>query len=74
VLRSTVAPGGWAIIGGFAPNGPAQCSGLKVVHHDATSLGALLDDDFALMETHGETHVTPQGRDQKFRYHLFARK
>lgn len=74
VLTAAVRPGGWAIIGGFAPDGPAQCSGLNVAHHDATSLGALFGDAFALLETHGEVHITPQGRDQKFRYHLFARK
>jgi SAM-dependent methyltransferase len=74
VLCSSVHSGGWAIIGGFAPNGPAQCSGLNVVHHDAASLTALLGDSFALMETHGEIHLTPHGREQAFRYHLFARR
>jgi len=74
VLRSALRHGGWAIIGGFAPNGPAQCSGLDVVRHDAESLTALLGRDFALMEVHGEIHLTPQGREQAFRYHLFARK
>jgi SAM-dependent methyltransferase len=73
-LRTAVKPDGWAIIGGFAPQGPAKCSGLDVVHHDAASLRALLGPDFALMETHGEIHVTPQGRDQAFRFHVFARR
>ncbi|MGD9980372.1 MAG: trans-aconitate 2-methyltransferase [Hyphomonadaceae bacterium] len=74
ILQSAVRSGGWAIIGGFAPHGPAQCSGLDVVRHDASSLRALLGSDFALMETHGEIHLTPQGREQAFRFHLFARK
>lgn len=74
VLRHAVRPGGWAIIGGFAPGGPDRCSGLNVVHHDGDSLLALFGDAFSLMETHGELHVTPQGREQSFRYHLFARK
>jgi hypothetical protein len=73
-LRATVRPGGWAIIGGFAPHGPLKCSGLDVVRHDANSLRALLGNDFALMETHGEIHVTPQGREQAFRHHLFSRR
>ena len=72
-LRAALSPEGWAVIGGFAPHGPAQCSGLDVVRHDAASLAALLGEGFALMETHGEIHVTPQGREQAFRYHLFQR-
>lgn len=74
VLRTTLRPGGWAIIGGFAPHGPLQCSGLDVVRHDAESLTALLGKSFVLMETHGEIHVTPQGREQAFRFHLFSRR
>lgn len=73
-LRATLRPGGWAIIGGFAPHGPLKCSGLDVVRHDAESLIALLGKSFVLMETHGEIHVTPQGREQAFRYHLFSRR
>jgi SAM-dependent methyltransferase len=74
VLRATLRPGGWAIIGGFAPHGPLKCSGLDVVRHDTESLTALLGKSFVLMETHGEIHVTPQGREQAFRFHLFSRK
>jgi hypothetical protein len=74
VLRDAVPAGGWVIIGGFAPNGPAKCSGLNVIHHDAETLAALLGPGFALMETHGEIHLTPQGREQAFRYHLFGRR
>jgi hypothetical protein len=73
-LRSALAHGGWAIIGGFAPNGPLICSGLAVVRHDAASLAGLLGESFELMETHGEIHVTPRGREQAFRYHVFERK
>jgi len=73
VLRDALAPDGSAIIGGFAPGGPTQCSGLDIVQHDAESLGALLGRGFKLLETHGEVHVTPQDREQRFRYHLFQR-
>jgi len=73
-LRAALISGGWAIIGGFAPGGPLRCSGLPVVRHDAASLAGLLGEGFVLMETHGEIHVTPQNREQAFRYHVFARK
>jgi len=73
-LRRAIPAEGWAIIGGFAPGGPAQCSGLPVVQHDARSLGRLLGPELQLLETHGETHVTPSGAEQAFRYHVFRRR
>ncbi|MFN3464776.1 MAG: class I SAM-dependent methyltransferase [Terricaulis sp.] len=72
-LRSSVDGDGWAIIAGFAPGGPAKCSGLEIVQHDGVSLARLLGDEFQLMETHGEIHLTPGGAEQAFRYHLFRR-
>ncbi|NJO32303.1 MAG: class I SAM-dependent methyltransferase [Rhodospirillales bacterium] len=72
-LRTALDGDGWAIIAGFAPGGPAKCSGLEIVQHDGASLAKLLGDDFQLMETHGEIHVTPSGAEQAFRYHLFRR-
>jgi hypothetical protein len=72
-LRAAVDGDGWAIVAGFAPGGPVKCSGLPIVQHDGESLQRLLGDEFDLMETHGETHVTPWGAEQAFRYHLFRR-
>lgn len=72
-LRAALDGDGWAIIGGFAPGGPAKCSGLEVVQHDGASLSKLLGDEFHLMETHNESHLTPWGAEQAFRYHLFRR-
>jgi len=72
-LHAALALEGWAIIGGFAPGGPTQCSGLDIVQHDAESLATLFGPHFKLLETHGEVHLTPGGREQRFRYHLFQR-
>lgn len=72
-LRFATDGDGWAIIAGFAPGGPVKCSGLEIVQHDAMSLQRLLGDEFQLMETHGEIHVTPWETEQPFRYHLFRR-
>jgi hypothetical protein len=72
-LRSAVDCDGWAIIAGFAPGGPVKCSGLEIVQHDSVSLARLLGDEFQLLETHGEIHITPLGAEQAFRYHLFRR-
>jgi len=72
-LRAALEGDGWAIIAGFAPGGPAKCSGLPIIQHDGESLQRLLGDEFDLMETHSETHVTPRAAEQAFRYHLFRR-
>jgi hypothetical protein len=72
-LRAALDGDGWAIIAGFAPGGPVKCSGLEIVQHDGASLSKLLGDEFQLMETHGEIHLTPWGSEQAFRYHLFRR-
>lgn len=72
-LRTALDGDGWAIIAGFAPGGPVKCSGLPIVQHDGESLQRLLGDEFDLMEAHSETHLTPRGAEQAFRYHLFRR-
>jgi hypothetical protein len=72
-LHAALEGDGWAIIAGFAPGGPAKCSGLPIVQHDGESLQRLLGDELDLMETHNETHLTPWGAEQAFRYHLFRR-
>src|SRR5437899_8332041 len=41
-LRRALRPGGHAIIGTFALDGPERCSGLNVSRHDAGSLAATL--------------------------------
>src|SRR5690606_18930920 len=72
-LRAALKPGGYAIIAGFAPGGPEKCSGLPVVQHDAASLSALLGREFELTHTRNETHRTPSGAEQAFRYHVFRK-
>lgn len=73
VLKAALAPTGWFILGGFAPGGPTRCSGLDIVQHDADSLATIFGAEFRLLETHAHTHATPNGAEQAFRFHIFAR-
>jgi trans-aconitate methyltransferase len=73
VMRA-VRPGGYVIIGTFAPDGPERCSGLPVMRHDAASIGAVLGDEFALILSRREEHVTPASKTQHFQFSLFQRK
>lgn len=73
VLSEALAPGGFAIISGFAPGGPEKCSGLPIVQHDAESLPRILGPEFTLRGVEDEMHITPAGGQQAFRYHVFQK-
>ena len=73
-LRRALRPGGHAIIGTFAPDGPERCSGLVVSRYDATSLAATLGSGFELIDTGRHEHTTPWGAKQKFQFSTFRRK
>lgn len=45
-LRYALTPGGFIIIGTFAPDGPERCSGLPVARYGAEELASLLGADF----------------------------
>lgn len=70
-LTAALAPGGVAIIGTFAPDGPEQCSNLPVTRHDAASLGAMLGGRFELIQTARHAHHTPWGSEQRFQFSVF---
>jgi SAM-dependent methyltransferase len=73
-LRRALRPGGHAIIGTFALDGPERCSGLVVSRYDATSLAATLGSGFELIDTRRHEHVTPWGVTQKFQFSTFRRQ
>jgi trans-aconitate methyltransferase len=73
-LARAVKPGGYALIAGFAPDGPENCSGLPVMRHDATSVARELGRDFSLRRSENHTHQTPWGSTQRFQYNLFAKR
>jgi trans-aconitate methyltransferase len=70
-LRRALRPGGHAIIGTFAPDGPERCSGLVVSRYDASSLAATLGRGFELIDTRRHEHITPWGAMQKFQFSTF---
>jgi 2-polyprenyl-3-methyl-5-hydroxy-6-metoxy-1,4-benzoquinol methylase len=70
-LRRALRPGGHAIIGTFALDGPERCSGLPVARHDAATLGKLLGVDFVIVDTRQHDHQTPGGARQRFQFSTF---
>lgn len=61
-------PGGTAVIGTFALDGPTRCSGLDVVRYSPASLAATFGPQFDLVEGFADVHVTPSGAEQRFTY------
>ena len=73
-LRRALRPGGHAIIGTFALDGPERCSGLVVSRHDAGSLAATLGGGFELIDSRRHEHITPWGTPQRFQFSTFRRE
>jgi SAM-dependent methyltransferase len=73
LAERTVPSGGHLIIGTFAPDGPARCSGLPVCRFDAAGLEAALGPGFRLLRSAAEPHATPTGKVQPFVFGLFQR-
>jgi SAM-dependent methyltransferase len=72
-LRRALRPGGVAIIGTFAPEGPERCSRLPVARHDSRSLAAVLGEGFTLLSERRHDHQTPAGAVQKFQFSTFRK-
>lgn len=72
-LKEAVPPGGHAIIGTFAIDGPQMCSGLPVTRYDAAALSRELGDAFALIHARRHDHATPWKSQQHFQFCVFRR-
>ena len=72
-LMKALRPGGHAIIGTFALDGPERCSGLPVVRYDGALLSISLGSAFALHDTRRHDHITPWGAIQHFQFSVFRR-
>ena len=73
VMDQSLVPGGHAIIGTFAPDGPEKCSGLPVARYDATLLAERLGPGYRLIQSLMHDHVTPWGSVQRFHFGLFRK-
>jgi hypothetical protein len=64
--RSALRPGGCAVIGAFAKDGPARCSGLPVTRYDAPALADAFGPEFSVVGSRRDEHRTPGGASQMF--------
>jgi SAM-dependent methyltransferase len=73
IAAELVSVGGHAVIGGFAPDGPEECSGLPVARRSAEDIAAIFAPAFSLVQKRTEWHRTPAGAEQSFAYALLLR-
>ncbi len=74
ILRESLKPGGYLILGTFSTEGPNRCSGLPVQQYSAQSLQALLGCEFRPLRCFLRDHITPGSARQNFLYCLFQRQ
>lgn len=74
VSADAIRPGGVAVLGTFATDGPAQCSGLPTCRYDAPMLAALCGSQFILEHHEREEHHTPSGAVQPFTWVVLRRR
>ena len=67
-VKHSLKPGGHVIISTFALEGPPKCSGLVVVRYSPQSLHEEFGNEFELIDSASEVHLTPSGTKQKFIY------
>lgn len=73
VMDRALVPGGHAIIGTFASDGPTSCSGLPVARYDAALLSEQLGSGYRLVRSLSHEHRTPWGSVQRFHFGLFRK-
>ncbi|PIQ43201.1 MAG: SAM-dependent methyltransferase [Gammaproteobacteria bacterium CG11_big_fil_rev_8_21_14_0_20_46_22] len=74
VLKKTLTPGGYVVMATFGKGGPKRCSGLDIVQYDERMMQNELGDEFILLNSQYESHVTPAGKEQRFIYLTFLRQ
>jgi SAM-dependent methyltransferase len=76
-MTEGLEPGGIAIIGTFAEDGPVKCSGLPVVRYSSKDLERTLEKlapgRFEVIEALRVSHVTPTGDRQSFQFSVFRK-
>jgi SAM-dependent methyltransferase len=72
-ILNALKPGGHLIVGTFAPEAPAKCSGLPVQRYSPEQLENALGGEFELKRHHKELHITPGGVEQMYLYCQFHR-
>ncbi len=72
-VYSSLVPGGIAIIGTFAVDGPTTCSDLDIVQYDREKMESELIHGLELIRSHEVMHLTPQKTEQAYHYFVIRK-
>lgn len=72
IVRSAVSD--TLIIGTFSVDGPQKCSGLPILQYNEERLKNIFSQDFELVRSFTEDHITPFGTVQNFIFCQFKKK
>jgi len=72
-LYKTLAPGGTAIIGTFAIDGPISCSDLDIIQYDRKKMEKELLPGLRVIKSQKAMHRTPQNREQAYHYFVIKK-
>ncbi len=67
-VERALKPGGHIILATFADDGPNRCSGLPAMQYSPEALSREFGEQFQLLESQREAHITPAGKEQRFVY------
>ncbi len=73
VAGKLIKPCGYMIIATFSTEGPKKCSRLKVTQYSEESIKNVFLDDFSLIKSLKENHITPFQTNQNFLYTVFQK-
>lgn len=73
LLKATLRPQGFFIVGTFAKEGPSKCSGLTIQQYDHAAMTQLLGNGFISVRSLTYQHRTPSGKTQDFYFGIFQK-
>ena len=73
IVRKSISPNAYLVLGTFSEKGPEKCSGLEVKQYSETSMSSLFEKDFKRIKCIEENHSTPFNTLQNFVFCSFKK-
>jgi 2-polyprenyl-3-methyl-5-hydroxy-6-metoxy-1,4-benzoquinol methylase len=74
IVRKSISPNGYLVLGTFSEKGPEKCSGLEIKQYSETSMSSLFEKDFKRIKCIEENHSTPFNTLQNFVFCSFQKQ
>jgi ubiquinone/menaquinone biosynthesis C-methylase UbiE len=74
IVRKSLTPNGYLVLGTFSEKGPEKCSGLEIKQYSEASMSALFEKDFRRIKCIEENHSTPFNTLQNFVFCSFQKQ